>query len=99
MAAIEARSHSATARAVTDGAVEMLTTEQFLDLITRDPGLARDVILRLSSRLRLADDKIASEALAAVHDLHQESGARPDTDFVDQTTILLTAKTDALRVR
>ena len=99
MAAIEARSHSATARAVTDGAVEMLTTHQFLDLITRDPRMARGVILRLSSRLRLADDKIASEALASVHDLHSESGARPDTDVVDRITILLTAKTDALRAR
>jgi CRP-like cAMP-binding protein len=43
MAAIEARSHSATARAITDGAVEMLTTQQFLDLTTRDPQMARDV--------------------------------------------------------
>jgi hypothetical protein len=99
MAAIEARNHSATARAVTDGAVEMLTTHQFLDLITRDPQMARGVILRLSSRLRLADDKIASEALASVHDLHSDSGARQDTNAVDRITILLAAKTDALRAR
>jgi CRP-like cAMP-binding protein len=99
MAAIEARSHSATARAITDGAVEVLPIQKFLDLITRDPGLARDVIVRLSRRLRLADDKIASEALASVHDLHSESGARPGTDVLERATILLTAKTDALRAR
>jgi CRP-like cAMP-binding protein len=99
MAAIEARSHSATARAITNGAVETLTTQQFLDLITRDPRMARDVIVRLSSRLRLADDKIASEALASVHDLHSDSGANPDADAADPATILLTAKTDALRAR
>jgi CRP-like cAMP-binding protein len=99
MAAIQARSHSATARAITDGAVEMLTTQQFLDLITRDPRMARDVIVRLSSRLRLADDKIAAETLASVHDLHSESAASPDADVVDRTTISLTAKTDALRAR
>jgi CRP-like cAMP-binding protein len=99
MAAIEARSHSATARAITDGAVEMLTTQQFLDLITRDPRMARDVIVRLSRRLRLADDQIASEALASVHDLHHEGGAHPDNGSLDQTTIQLAAKTDALRAR
>jgi CRP-like cAMP-binding protein len=99
MAAIKARSHSATARAITNGAVETLTTQQFLDLITRDPRMARDVIVRLSSRLRLADDKIAGEALASVHDLHSENEARPDADVGEQTTILLTAKTDALRAR
>jgi CRP-like cAMP-binding protein len=99
MAAIEARSHSATARAATNGSVEMLTTQQFLDLITRDPRMARDVILRLSNRLRLADDKIASVAWASVHDLHSESGTPEDTDTVDRTSIQLTAKTDALRAR
>ena len=99
MAAIEARSHSATARAITDCSVEVLTTQQFLDLITRDPQMARDVILRLSSRLRLADDKIAAEALASVHDLHSERGQRPGADVVDRTTVKLTAKTDALRAR
>jgi hypothetical protein len=61
--------------------------------------MTRDVIVRLSSRLRLADDKIAAEALASVHDLNSESGASPDADVVDRTTILLTAKTDALRAR
>jgi CRP-like cAMP-binding protein len=99
MAAIEARSHSATAHAVTDGTVEVLTIPQFLDLITRNPGMARDVIIRLSRRLRLADDKIASEALASVHDMHHEGGAHPDNGSVGQATVLLAAKTDALRAR
>jgi hypothetical protein len=59
----------------------------------------RVMFVRLSSRLRLADDKIAHEALASAHDLHSESGASPDAVVVDRTTILLTAKTDALRAR
>src|SRR4051812_28229453 len=48
MAVIESRNHSATARATTDGVLEAFTAQQFLDLISREPATARDVIVRLS---------------------------------------------------
>ena len=40
---IEGRSRSATARAVTDGEVEVLTARQFLERVSGDPALARDL--------------------------------------------------------
>ena len=46
MGVIEGRSRSATARAVTDGEVEVLTARQFLERVSSDPALARDLILR-----------------------------------------------------
>ena len=100
MAAIENCSHSATARANTDVVVEALTTEQFPDLISRDPVTARDVILRLSRRLRHIDDKFASRAWAFPDDHQRSSDTHPGTDLADRTsTVLLEAKTDALRDR
>jgi CRP-like cAMP-binding protein len=50
MGVIENRNRSATARAASDGAVEILTAQQFLDRMTNDPPLARELILRLSIR-------------------------------------------------
>jgi CRP-like cAMP-binding protein len=61
MAAIENRSHSATAHAATDCVVESLTARQFLDQVSSSPPLARDVILRLSVRLRRINDKVAGD--------------------------------------
>lgn len=49
MGVIENRSRSATARAAADGAVEVLTAQQFLDRVSSDPALARDLILRSAS--------------------------------------------------
>ena len=57
MGVIENRNRSATARAATDGAVEVLTARQFLDRVSSDPKLARELILRLSIRLRKIEDK------------------------------------------
>ena len=44
MGVIEGRSRSATARAVTDGEAEVLTERQFLERVSSDPALARDLI-------------------------------------------------------
>ena len=52
MGVIEGRSRSATARATADGEVEVLTARQFLERVSSDPALARNLILRLSIRLR-----------------------------------------------
>ena len=58
MAVIENRNRSATARAVTDGEVETLTGQKFLEWVSSDAPMARDLIQRLSVRLREVEDKI-----------------------------------------
>ena len=68
MGVIEGRSRSATARAATDGEVEVLSARQFLERVSSDPALAHDLILRLSVRLRRIEDKIAGNLLPFVHD-------------------------------
>ena len=68
MGVIEGRSRSATARAVTDGEVEVLTARQFLERVSSDPALARDLILRLSVRLRRIEDKIVGDLLPFADD-------------------------------
>jgi CRP/FNR family transcriptional regulator, cyclic AMP receptor protein len=100
MAVIENRSHSATAHAATDCVVESLTARQFLDQISSNPPLARDVILRLSVRLRRINDKVAGDMVAFAGDIGTATGrgGAPDTDVTNRA-ILLQAKTDALRDR
>ena len=101
MGVIENRSHSATARAVTDGAVDVLTARQFLDRVSRDSALARDLLLRLSIRLRKVDDRIAGDLLPTAPDRLADGldAAALRTDIAENATIALTAGTDALRAR
>ena len=75
MAVIENRSHSATAHATTDCVVESLTARQFLDQISSNPPLARDVILRLSVRLRRINDKVAGD-MGRSGDIRTATGRR-----------------------
>jgi CRP/FNR family transcriptional regulator, cyclic AMP receptor protein len=96
MGVIENRSRSATARATADGEVEILTAQQFLDWVSNDPPLARDLIQRLSVRLRKVEDKIAGDLPPFAHDwLRNGVGRTASPD----ATISLTAQTDALRAQ
>jgi CRP-like cAMP-binding protein len=70
MGVIENRVRSATARATTDGAAETLTAQRFLEEVSRDPTLARDLILRLSIRLRRIEDKVAGDLLTVADEHH-----------------------------
>jgi hypothetical protein len=101
MGVIEGRSRSSTARAVTDGEVEVLTARQFLERVSSDPALAHDLILRLSVRLRRIEDKIAGNLLPFVHDRSPDGAGETASDAViaDDATILLAAQSDALRAR
>lgn len=101
MAVVENRGHSATARAATDGEAESLTAPQFLDEISSKPASARDVILRLSVRLRRIEDKVAGDMLTFTGDSGTAIGVGsvPDTDLANRAAVSLTAKTDALRAR
>ena len=61
MGVVENRTRSATARAASEVEVEMLTPTEFLDHIAGSPGAARELIQRLSQRLREADDRIVND--------------------------------------
>lgn len=97
MGVIENRRRSATARAATDGAAEVLSAREFLSWVSRDPSLAGDLILRLSIRLRTIEDKIAGNLLAFSGE--DQTGAVEVSAATARAegTVSLTAQTDALR--
>lgn len=61
MGIVENRPRNATARAANEVEVEILTSTEFLDQIAHSPSAARELIGRLSQRLREADDRIVSD--------------------------------------
>src|SRR5947208_16295540 len=61
MGVVENRPRSATARAASEVEVESFTPPEFLDQITGSPRAARELIERLSDRLREADDRIVED--------------------------------------
>jgi CRP/FNR family cyclic AMP-dependent transcriptional regulator len=72
MGVIEERARrSATARAGTEVAAEMLTPSEFFDRLDQSPGTARDLIRRLSQRLHAAEERIVGE------EARPEAGAAP----------------------
>jgi hypothetical protein len=61
MGVVENRPRSATARAASEVEVEILTPTEFFDQIVSSPRTARELIQRLSQRLREADDRIVND--------------------------------------
>src|SRR5262250_1940659 len=61
MGVVENRPRSATARAASEVEVEILMPTEFFDQIARSPRAARELIRRLSQRLREADDRIIND--------------------------------------
>ena len=61
MGVVENRPRSATARAASEVEVEILTPTEFLDQIAGSPRTARELIQRLSQRLREANDRIVND--------------------------------------
>jgi hypothetical protein len=98
MGAIENRKRSSTARAATDGSAEVLTARRFFESVSSNPDLARDLILRLSIRLRTIEDKIAGHLLPFVH---QDGPAAQSSIAViaENSAIALLAQNDGLRAR
>lgn len=95
MAVIEGRSHSAMARAAIDSEVEMLTGGEFLQWVSSDPPMARDLIRRLSIRLHEVEDKLVGGLVPFAHDW-LEDGV---DDSADHVMISLSASTENLRSR
>jgi CRP/FNR family transcriptional regulator, cyclic AMP receptor protein len=71
MGVVENRPRSATARAASEVEVEILSPTEFLDQISGSPQAARELIQRLSQRLREADDRIVNN--------ERQSGRTPGT--------------------
>lgn len=61
MGVVENRPRNATVRAASEVEVEILTPTEFLDQIAGSPRTARELIHRLSQRLREADDRIVND--------------------------------------
>jgi hypothetical protein len=61
MGVVENRPRNATARAANEVEAEILTPTEFFDQIAHSPSAARELIRRLSQRLREADDRIVSD--------------------------------------
>lgn len=61
MGVVENRPRSATARATSEVEVEFFNPTEFLDQIAQSPRTARELIERLSRRLREADDRIVDD--------------------------------------
>lgn len=101
MGVMEHRQRSATARAAADGSAEVLTVEEFLERVTGDPGVARDLLIRLSIRLRTIEDKIAGDLLfpAQSRSANMLVPTGKDAVIPANATIVLTARSDLLRER
>ena len=94
MGVIEGRPRrSASARAVGEVEVEIISAEDFLNEVTRTPSLARELIFRLSQRLHVAEDRIMRN--------EQQGDQRPRESVLgDQAAIervVVSAGTSALR--
>jgi CRP/FNR family cyclic AMP-dependent transcriptional regulator len=61
MGVVENRRRNATARTASEVEVEILTPTEFIDHIAGSPRAARELIQRLSQRLREADDRIVND--------------------------------------
>jgi CRP/FNR family transcriptional regulator, cyclic AMP receptor protein len=61
MGVVENRPRSATVRAANEVQAEFLSPTEFLDQIASSPRAARELIQRLSQRLREADDRIVND--------------------------------------
>ena len=97
MGVVENRPRSATARAASEVEVEILTPTEFFDQITRSPQAARELIQRLSQRLREADDRIVNDERRGgqAHNTHKD--AESDTGVVSVNNAYLSAKSPWLR--
>ena len=73
---MENRPRNATARAASEVEVEVLTPTEFFDQIARSPRAARELIQRLSQRLREADDRIVDNERRS----GRAQGTRKDPD-------------------
>jgi CRP-like cAMP-binding protein len=87
MGVLEERPRSATARAADRLEVELIERRAFLERVSREPELARQLLVRMSMRLRDVEDRLAG--------LHL--GARPSAPVSALPGLQLTAATYAAK--
>lgn len=89
MGVVENRPRNATARAAGDVEAQILTPSEFLDQIAGSPRTARELIQRLSQRLREADDRIVNDKKQSsqVHENQKDAVKRTPRPTVDHAYI------------
>src|ERR1700755_2050300 len=97
MGVVENRPRSATARAASEVEVEILTPTEFLDQIVGSPQAARELIQRLSQRLREADDRIVNDERRSSHAQKTDRDSDSHTAVVSVINAYLSAKSPLLR--
>jgi CRP/FNR family transcriptional regulator, cyclic AMP receptor protein len=97
MGVVENRPRSATARAASEVEVEILTPTEFLDQIAGSPRTARELIQRLSQRLREADDRIVNDERRGgrAHERRKDADSQAAVESVNNA--YLAAKTPWLQ--
>lgn len=78
-------SRSATARAATDVEAERLSAAAFLDEVSHSPECARDLLMRLSLRLREAEDRIVGDEQPSLPMTAGEQALPPSSEIVPIT--------------
>ena len=92
MGVVENRSRSATARAASEVEVEILTPTELFDQIAGSPQAARELIQRLSQRLREADDRIVKDERRSGRPHETPTDADSPTALVPANNPYLAAK-------
>jgi CRP/FNR family transcriptional regulator, cyclic AMP receptor protein len=92
MGVLENRSRSATVRAANEVELEILTPTEFFDQITGSPQAARELIQRLSQRLREADDRIVKDERRSGRSRGTPTDAGSQTGLVPANNPYLAAK-------
>src|SRR5262245_32937966 len=99
MGVVENRPRNATARAASEVEVEILTPNEFFDQITGSPPAVRELIQRLSRRLREADDRIVSDERQSGRAQGTRKDADTQTAVVSVNNAYLAAKNPWLRTQ
>jgi CRP/FNR family transcriptional regulator, cyclic AMP receptor protein len=99
MGVVENRPRSATVRAASAVEVEFLTPTEFVDEIAGSPRTARELIQRLSQRLREADDRIVNDERRSGRALENWKNAEDQTAVLSLNNPYLAAKSPWLQHR
>ena len=87
MGVLEGRLRSASVRAASEVAAELMTREAFLLRVSQDPALAHRLLLRMSARLRHVED-----LLAGLHAATQVGASPAEIDAIELRAVTYAAK-------
>lgn len=87
MGVLEGRLRSASVRAASEVAAELMTREAFLLRVSQDPALAQKLLLRMSARLRHVED-----LLAGLHAATQAGASPAEVGAIELRAVTYAAK-------